>query len=49
MTNQTNTTFFTCTATSAVTFETKKFFSIFANKAHEAAREWLKEQDKKAA
>lgn len=38
----TNTTFFTCTATNTQTWETKKFFSIFPGKAHEAAINWLR-------
>jgi hypothetical protein len=37
----THTTFFTCIATNKTTWETRKFFSIFPGKAHEAAIKWL--------
>jgi|Cruoilmetagenom7_1024161.scaffolds.fasta_scaffold70361_4 hypothetical protein len=47
-TNKTNTTMFTCEATSKHTFQTKRFFSVFPGHANQAAKQWLAAQDAQA-
>ncbi len=44
MTNQTNTTMFTCTATHGKTYKTRKFFSLNMN-ANKKAKAWLAKMD----
>jgi len=49
MTNQTDTTMFTCFATHAKTYTAKKFYTWSPYAAKQKAQKWLKEMDGKKA
>ena len=49
MTNQTNTTMFTCTATHGKTYQTRKFITFHPGGANQKAKKWLAKMDERKA